>query len=338
VNVTGDAMTGTLTIAVPTTTSEALILKTTDDNATKNLQEWQKSDSTVLANVDASGYIHSDRFYLNSTAYLSGATAGVIEAKLSTDSLASSANGFIYDASTGHVILQSYGFALGESAGSWNGNTTGLLSVRANTTGAAVTNLGNGMYMYFYVYADNNAAGVVNAIYGQTDGYALGNGSTWGWANAVTGKTGGSHAVDTGLIVNAVSFHAMFELAANRPNATNIYGLYVDSPDLATNRYGIYINDFSGGTLNYAIYTNVGAVRFGDKVIFTQTDGNEYIDSLNDGYMDYGATTLHRFDNPLTIANIKSGATQAGAGAAANELWKTASHATLPDNVVMIGV
>jgi hypothetical protein len=35
---------------------------------------------------------------------------------------------------------------------------------------------------------------------------------------------------------------------------------------------------------------------------------------------------------------MKSGATQGAAGAAANELWKTASHATLPDNVVMIGV
>jgi len=40
----------------------------------------------------------------------------------------------------------------------------------------------------------------------------------------------------------------------------------------------------------------------------------------------------------LLIGTIKSGATQAAAGAAANELWKTASHATLPDNVVMIGV
>jgi len=40
----------------------------------------------------------------------------------------------------------------------------------------------------------------------------------------------------------------------------------------------------------------------------------------------------------IKVLNIKSGATQAGAGAAANELWKTASHATLPDNVVMIGV
>jgi len=38
------------------------------------------------------------------------------------------------------------------------------------------------------------------------------------------------------------------------------------------------------------------------------------------------------------IANIKSGATQAAAGAAANELWKTNGHASLPNNVVMIGV
>jgi len=38
------------------------------------------------------------------------------------------------------------------------------------------------------------------------------------------------------------------------------------------------------------------------------------------------------------IESIKSGATQAGAGAAANEVWKTSGHATLPDNVLMIGV
>lgn len=43
-------------------------------------------------------------------------------------------------------------------------------------------------------------------------------------------------------------------------------------------------------------------------------------------------------DIPVKLATIKSGATQGGASAAANELWKTASHATLPDNVVMVGV
>ena len=123
--------------------------------------------------------------------------------------------------------------------------------------------------------------------------------------------------------------------------------------------------------------TNSGSVYVADKIMFTQTDGNEYIDSLADGYLDYGATTAHRFNNNLTIGagtaatdytltfdgetndgvitwmedearfdfshpikmgNVKTGATQAAAGAAAGEIWKTASHASLPDNVLLIGV
>jgi len=38
------------------------------------------------------------------------------------------------------------------------------------------------------------------------------------------------------------------------------------------------------------------------------------------------------------LITIRSGATQAAAGASANELWKTSGHASLPDNVLMIGV
>jgi len=95
--------------------------------------------------------------------------------------------------------------------------------------------------------------------------------------------------------------------------------------------YGIYINNVSNGSANYGIYDASGAdwvldgdnqkirigegnsdfelysdgtnaridsavmVVLGNKLAFTQTDGNEYIDSLNTGYMDYGATTAHRF-------------------------------------------
>ena len=39
------------------------------------------------------------------------------------------------------------------------------------------------------------------------------------------------------------------------------------------------------------------------KIIFTQIDGDEYIDSLNDGYMDYGATTGHRFLAPVYLTD-----------------------------------
>ncbi len=34
----------------------------------------------------------------------------------------------------------------------------------------------------------------------------------------------------------------------------------------------------------------------------------------------------------------KEGATQVAAGAAARELWRTKNHATLPDNVLMVGI
>ena len=47
--------TGTHTITVPTTTNEALILKTSDDNTTKNIFEVQDSSGNVLANVTAAG-------------------------------------------------------------------------------------------------------------------------------------------------------------------------------------------------------------------------------------------------------------------------------------------
>ncbi len=43
-------------------------------------------------------------------------------------------------------------------------------------------------------------------------------------------------------------------------------------------------------------------------------------------------------DGNLILPNIKSGATQAAAGAAAGEIWKTSGHSSLPDNVLMVGI
>ena len=42
-------------------------------------------------------------------------------------------------------------------------------------------------------------------------------------------------------------------------------------------------------------------IRTDDKIFFTQLDENEFIDSLADGYMDYGATIAHRFNNDVTV-------------------------------------
>jgi len=44
-----------------------------------------------------------------------------------------------------------------------------------------------------------------------------------------------------------------------------------------------------------------GTIWVGNKIYFTQTDGNEAIDSLADGYMDYLATTEHRFNTSVDV-------------------------------------
>lgn len=62
--------------------------------------------------------------------------------------------------------------------------------------------------------------------------------------------------------------------------------------------------------------------------------GKFIISAYNAGSITTVITCLH---NGVMISNLKSGATQVAAGASANELWVTASHATLPDRVVMIG-
>ena len=55
-----------------------------------------------------------------------------------------------------------------------------------------------------------------------------------------------------------------------------------------------------------------GQILATDKIMFTQTDGNEFIDSLADGYMDYGATTGHRFNAPIKATGYNSSDGTAG--------------------------
>jgi hypothetical protein len=75
--------------------------------------------------------------------------------------------------------------------------------------------------------------------------------------------------------------------------------IYFNS-DLSLWIYGdsswLYIGTGSGDKINITDVTRIDA-----KLAFTQADENEYIDSLGDGYMDYGATTAHRFNNKLEI-------------------------------------
>lgn len=72
--------------------------------------------------------------------------------------------------------------------------------------------------------------------------------------------------------------------------------------------------DSSSGVL--ANITPTGGAFISDKLAFTQTDLNEYIDSLADGYLDYRATTGHRFGDGTNQTVFGSDGKQSMAGTA----------------------
>lgn len=92
-------------------------------------------------------------------------------------------------------------------------------------------------------------------------------------------------------------------------------------------RYGttcLAYQNFGDGNGIWGTYVDLNAELIATAPECSGSSGNHY-----DG--DFVFSTLE-------LSSIKSGATQGAAGAAADELWKTLGHATLPDDVVLIGV
>ena len=92
-----------------------------------------------------------------------------------------------------------------------------------------------------------------------------------------------------------------------------------------------YLASFGGHTLvlssnddstptDHITIANDGVALFANKIALTQTDGNEYIDSLADGYMDYGATTAHRFNTDDLVVDVANNRVGIGTAAAATLL------------------
>ena len=96
----------------------------------------------------------------------------------------------------------------------------------------------------------------------------------------------------------------------------------------------------SNNFLGYAAgYYETGDYKLFIDVLARANEADGRVKALIYGVFDAAtADQLLRINGILEITTIKNGATQAGAGAGANEVWKTNGHATLPDNVLMIGV
>jgi len=135
----GDTMTGKLQINVPTATSEALILKTTDNNATKNLLEVQSSAGTVLNSINSRGVFSVNVDSLTGSSFLIRNPSNL--STFSINALASGSDSYS-------------GFGLGTE---WNGSQWVVRSV-------------SGDAMLFYKYPGSFQ------VTGQT---GLANGSNW---------------------------------------------------------------------------------------------------------------------------------------------------------------
>lgn len=79
--------------------------------------------------------------------------------------------------------------------------------------------------------------------------------------------------------------------------------------DSGNTRFELNSADVDGvgtdGTI-FLIADGTDDVLFNGKIAFTQTDLNEYIDSLADGYINYGATILHKFNNAIGMLERSS--------------------------------
>ena len=156
--------------------------------------------------------------------------------------------------------------------------------------------------------------------------------ATGGWIPAITGKDAmGIHVqstmngsddkgIATGFGWGNYTFDNIYTIKAESGGKVagtigNEYVMWIGKPTIATTNYQLYLEGngvgsgiwFDGAERLYSDGTNLTSAApmlALDKIKFTQTDGNQYIDSLADGYMDLGATTGIRLNDPTTVTGL----------------------------------
>lgn len=168
--------------------------------------------------------------------------------------------------------------------------------------------------------ADENKLKITSSITQYTDALAvtaIKADSAWHATNWDTAYGWGNHA-SAGYLTSATADSNYLKLNQGTPQTvtggmpTFAGGLLAGDKLMFTQTDGNeYIDSLNDGYLDIGATTAIrmkGITLATDKISFTQTDNNEYIDSLADGYMDYGATTEHRFRIGATQpVGIKSG-------------------------------
>ena len=159
---------------------------------------------------------------------------------------------------------------------------------------------------------------------------------------------------DSGIKVAAVTEYHWNHDGEILCNDVTTTSLVTDSMSIESKNPDLIIKDTSaasGGTNHIITFQdNVSATTGSLSVINTlvtltnsQTNGDIVMGCNGSGVVKPSTTAITDLgESGKTFNSIwfnpPSGATQVGSGAGVGEIWKTASHATLPDNVLLIGV
>lgn len=171
-----------------------------------------------------------------------------------------------------------------------------------------------------------------------------------GYANS-SGKTNTFIAQGAGYHNTSGKQNTFIGPSAGYNNTTGRYNTFIGPSagrENTTGERNAYIGSGAGyngnGSYNVSIgfmagYHETGSYKLFIDSISRASEADGRIKALIYGiFAASPANQLIRLNAILEITAIKLGATQADAGAGANEVWKTNGHATLPDNVLMIGV
>lgn len=222
--------------------------------------------------------------------------------------------------------------------GSPAGNTRGNNAIDLQTVRSSATNVASGQRSVVSGGSSNSALGTTSVVSGGNGNIAGGIGSvvSGGGANTASANSstvgGGGANTASGYLSgvfsgysNTASGEGSIVIGASGNTAAGDYASVLSGKDNTSNSYGevvlgTYASSVSGtGT---SIVSTDPVLRVG---IGTGTG------SRADAFRIIK-------DGGIFMLNLKSGATQVGAGAAVDELWVTSSHATLPDGVIMIGL
>jgi hypothetical protein len=214
----------------------------------------------------------------------------------------------------GKVTTGQHNTFVGAESGLANiaGHSNSFLGFRAglaNISGHSNSFLGYqvGRYNMGYLSGYSNTTGHSNNFMGFMTGYA----NTTGHSNSFMG-------LETGV--------------ANRDGIANVFLGYKAGYSNVSGNSNVFLGYQAG-------YYETGSSKLFIDNLHRANEADGRIKALIYGIFDAAtANQILRINGILQLPVIKNGATQVGAGAAANEVWKTTGHATLPDNVLMIGV